>query len=103
MVGAIEGRGRFSRPRAWRPSRREVLQSAAACGGIWGLCWGGPATCATAAEGDVPGPLQAFVRIDADNRTSLVIPASEMGQGVSTALAMILAEELDLDWRLVDV
>jgi isoquinoline 1-oxidoreductase subunit beta len=39
----------------------------------------------------------AFIRIDADGRTTLVMPQVEMGQGVYTAIAMILAEELDAD------
>ena len=32
---------------------------------------------------------------------TLVIDKSEMGQGINTALAMILAEELDLDWKKI--
>jgi isoquinoline 1-oxidoreductase beta subunit len=39
----------------------------------------------------------ALIRIDASGRTTLVMPQVEMGQGVYTAIAMILAEELDAD------
>jgi isoquinoline 1-oxidoreductase beta subunit len=39
----------------------------------------------------------AFIRIDETGKTTLVIPQAEMGQGVYTAIAMILAEELDAD------
>jgi isoquinoline 1-oxidoreductase subunit beta len=39
----------------------------------------------------------AFIRIDASGHTTLVMPQVEMGQGVYTAIAMILAEELDAD------
>src|SRR6201995_3521444 len=39
----------------------------------------------------------AFIRIADDGRTTLVIPQVEMGQGIYTALAMILAEELEAD------
>src|SRR6201990_636633 len=39
----------------------------------------------------------AFIRIDDGGRTTLVMPQVEMGQGIYTALAMILAEELDAD------
>jgi len=42
--------------------------------------------------------INAWVRIAADDSATLVIDKSEMGQGISTALAMILAEEMDLDW-----
>jgi isoquinoline 1-oxidoreductase beta subunit len=40
----------------------------------------------------------AFIRIDQAGHTTLVMPQVEMGQGVYTAIAMILAEELDADF-----
>jgi isoquinoline 1-oxidoreductase subunit beta len=43
----------------------------------------------------------AFIRIDRSGRTTLVMPQVEMGQGVYTAIAMILAEELDADFGKV--
>src|SRR5580704_6151907 len=43
----------------------------------------------------------AFIRIAEDGRTTLVMPQVEMGQGVYTALPMILAEELDADFSQV--
>src|SRR5882757_4711692 len=39
----------------------------------------------------------AFIRIDPEGKTTLVMPQVEMGQGVYTSIAMILAEELDAD------
>jgi isoquinoline 1-oxidoreductase beta subunit len=39
----------------------------------------------------------AFIRIDETGRVTLVMPQVEMGQGVYTAIPMILAEELDAD------
>src|ERR1700742_2512055 len=39
----------------------------------------------------------AFIRIDPAGKTTLVMPQVEMGQGIYTAVAMILAEELDAD------
>jgi isoquinoline 1-oxidoreductase beta subunit len=39
----------------------------------------------------------AFIRIDGTGRTTLVMPQVEMGQGVYTSIAMILADELDAD------
>ena len=47
--------------------------------------------------------LNIWVKIAADNRTTAILPHAEMGQGVHTALAQMLADELDADWRLVDV
>jgi isoquinoline 1-oxidoreductase subunit beta len=43
----------------------------------------------------------AFIRIDNAGKTTLIMPQVEMGQGVYTAVAMILAEELDADFAQV--
>jgi isoquinoline 1-oxidoreductase subunit beta len=43
----------------------------------------------------------AFIRIDEAGNTRLVMPQVEMGQGVYTSIAMILAEELDADFAKV--
>lgn len=43
----------------------------------------------------------AFVRIERDGRVIVTINRLDFGQGVHTALPMILAEELDADWALV--
>jgi len=54
-------------------------------------------------EERTPNPFDAWVRITPDDRVTLVLGKSEMGQGVFTALPMILAEELSLDWKQVHV
>jgi len=43
----------------------------------------------------------AFIRIDQMGRITLVMPQVEMGQGIYTGVAMILAEELDADLKQV--
>ena len=43
----------------------------------------------------------AFVQIDKDGTTTVTINRLDFGQGVQTALPMILAEELDADWSKV--
>jgi isoquinoline 1-oxidoreductase beta subunit len=43
----------------------------------------------------------AFIRIDEAGNTRLVMPQVEMGQGVYTSIAMMLAEELDADFAKV--
>ena len=48
-------------------------------------------------------PFDAWVRITPDNRVTLILGKSEMGQGAMTALPMILAEELSVDWNQVKV
>src|SRR6266436_6736626 len=45
-------------------------------------------------EKKTPNPFNAWVRITPDNRVTLILGKSEMGQGAMTALPMILAEEL---------
>ena len=47
--------------------------------------------------------LNGWVKIGADDSVGIVICKSEMGQGVLTGLAMLLAEELDADWARVKV
>jgi isoquinoline 1-oxidoreductase beta subunit len=48
-----------------------------------------------------PKALNAWVRIASDDSVTIFIDKSEMGQGVVTSLAMLLAEELDFDWKKV--
>ncbi|MBY0380430.1 MAG: molybdopterin-dependent oxidoreductase [Xanthobacteraceae bacterium] len=89
-----------------RPSRREVLTGALAGGFVFAFHLP-----VQAANGPAPNePIQppdstqgklapnAFIRIDPAGKTTFVMPQVEMGQGVYTSLAMILAEELDADF-----
>jgi isoquinoline 1-oxidoreductase beta subunit len=52
-----------------------------------------------------PEPFQPnlFIRINPDGTTTMIIHRSEMGQGVRTSLAMILADELEADWSTVRI
>ncbi len=47
--------------------------------------------------------LTVWLRLTPDNLATVVVPHCEMGQGTHTALAMMLAEELDADWGLVRI
>lgn len=49
----------------------------------------------------VDANLNAWIRIAPNGVVTLRMGAAEMGQGVYTSLPMILAEELDCDWRMV--
>ena len=53
-------------------------------------------------QGDIA--LNGWIKIAADGAVVMAMPRSEMGQGVHTSLAMLVAEELDVRWgREVDV
>lgn len=45
----------------------------------------------------------AFLRIAPDGKVRVIVGKAEMGQGVYTAIAMLLAEELDADWSKISV
>jgi isoquinoline 1-oxidoreductase subunit beta len=45
--------------------------------------------------------INAYVTIGTDDSITIMCPTSEMGQGVLTALPLIVAEELDADWSKV--
>ena len=47
--------------------------------------------------------LTTWLRIAEDNTVTVIVPHSEMGQGVHTSLPMMAADELDADWNLVKV
>ena len=84
-------------------SRRDFLKSGAALGGglviacylpQLGSAWGGDATAFSP---------NAFLRIAGDGTTTVIVGKAEMGQGVYTSLPMLVAEELDCDWRKIRV
>jgi isoquinoline 1-oxidoreductase subunit beta len=86
------------------PSRRAVLKAGLAGGFIFAFHL--PLRAANEPEQPPNGTAaefapNAFIRIDHSGKTTLVMPQVEMGQGVYTALAMILADELDADFSQV--
>ncbi|QJP13774.1 xanthine dehydrogenase family protein molybdopterin-binding subunit [Starkeya sp. ORNL1] len=81
-----------------KASRRSFLKGAAAISGA--LVIGvhlDPTKAFAAAPNDPPMP-NAFVRIAPDNTVTVLSKHLDMGQGVSTGLTTIVAEELDADW-----
>ncbi len=106
----------------FRPGRRAFLKAGAVAGG--GLLIGfhlplanraGEAEAAanefvpTAMDGGSAGNAgavfrpNAWIRIDANDTVTLRVASSEMGQGVYTAIPMLLAEELECDWARIKV
>src|SRR5258708_30062406 len=58
-----------------------------------------PGTPLAAAPGETA--LNGWVKVSADNIVTVVMSQAEMGQGVHTGLAMLLADEMDADWNQV--
>jgi len=48
-------------------------------------------------------PFVAYVHVKPSGEISLIVAKSEMGQGIRTGLAMVLAEEAEVDWNAVSV
>lgn len=90
-------------------SRRSFLVSGAVLGGglLVGINFlaGNPRQAAKAhlIENDQESLLTTWLKIDTDSTATIFVPHSEMGQGVLTGVAMMLAEELDADWDKVVV
>lgn len=81
-------------------TRRTFLRaSTTATGGfLLSFAWAPPVAFARA-----PLHPNGYVRIDADGRITIWSKNPDMGQGVKTALPMVLVEELDADWAAVTV
>jgi len=85
-------------------TRRNLLIAAGVGGGLaigWAVWPRRPALVWTAGEGEQM--INAFVKIGADGRVTVAVPQAEMGQGIWSGLAQIVADELGADWRTVAV
>ena len=56
-----------------------------------------------AAKGGTEAAVDAFVHVGGDDRITLLMHKAEMGQGIYTSLAQLIAEELECDWTQIDV
>lgn len=52
---------------------------------------------------DVAFAPNAFLRIGSDNTIKVLLAHAEMGQGIWTTLTMMIAEELDADWKTITI
>jgi len=86
-----------------RPSRRHFLKSAAAVTGGLVIGFWLPERGGRAFAQGAPKPVHpnAFLRIGKDGTVTVVVKHLEFGQGVTTSLPMLLAEELECDWTKV--
>jgi isoquinoline 1-oxidoreductase beta subunit len=88
-------------------SRRAFLAGSAAAGGGLLIGLSLPSGLRRIVAQEPPPPAapkivpNAFIRIAPDDTVTILLKHSEMGQGVSTSLPMVVAEELECDWRRV--
>lgn len=88
-------------------TRRGLILSGAAISGGLIIGYGyialddGDATDKFATQGDNANALNAWLKITPEGEVICGIHRAEMGQGITTTLAMLLAEELDADWSKV--
>jgi isoquinoline 1-oxidoreductase subunit beta len=87
--------------------RRDFLKTSVVAGGALVVAFHTPVksgralAAATNTAVDEKFPPNAFVKIEPDNSITIQINKLEMGQGVNTSMAQLIAEELDADWNLV--
>lgn len=81
-------------------SRRDLLTAGAAALVVpFAFTPGGKGAMAANTPG--AGQIGAYIKIDAANNVTVVLGASEMGQGILTGLSQLVAEELGLWWSQV--
>jgi isoquinoline 1-oxidoreductase subunit beta len=81
-------------------TRRVLIEASLSIGGALLVGFRVPSAGAAAGEKRLFAP-NAFIRIDSKGKITLIMPQVEMGQGIYTAIAMILAEELDAAFEQV--
>jgi len=81
-------------------SRREFIAAGVAAGA--GLVIGFYLPHGSNGGGEEFSP-NAYLKITPENKVIVVVARSEMGQGVRTSLPMILAEELEADWKQIQI
>ena len=91
-------------------NRRSFLQVSGAAGGgmILGFSWLASCTPLPNAEVGITMPeswmeINAFLKIGENGVVTIMSPNPEIGQGVKTSMPMLIAEELDIDWKKVVV
>src|SRR5580698_161028 len=85
------------------PSRRFVLKAGAAAGGGLLLSLHLPSLARASADASGNFEPNAFLRIDPHNTITLILPHTEVGQGIYTSAAMLMGEELEIGLDQVQI
>jgi isoquinoline 1-oxidoreductase beta subunit len=99
-AGAMDGPGQGGQGARGGMSRRSFLKTAAVAGGglVLGFYVSGGNRFALAQQAKPVSAPNAFLHIAPDDSVTVMVNRLEFGQGVQTALPMLIAEELDADW-----
>src|SRR5881628_108722 len=84
-------------------TRREFLETAAVAGAGLVIGFHIPAGARFGPTPAAPFTPNAWLRINPDESVLVMVDRSEMGQGVTTSLPMLLAEELEADWSKIRI
>jgi isoquinoline 1-oxidoreductase beta subunit len=90
--------------------RRGFLKLSAIAGGglVLSFYLGSSSRAAGASTSDAAGTADGFapnvfLRIGADGKVTIMSKVPEIGQGIKTSLPMVIAEELEVDWKTVTI
>ncbi len=85
-------------------SRRSFLRTSAVGGAFMlGMSAQGALAAAAGAAATPEFTPNAFIRIGRDGRVTLISKQPEIGQGIKTSLPMVIAEQLEVDWKDVRI
>ncbi|HKT75149.1 MAG TPA: molybdopterin cofactor-binding domain-containing protein, partial [Sphingobium sp.] len=103
-MGCAERKQADRRDKAKGFDRRTLLVGAGATAGLL-MAWAAWPRTYRPNLNIAPGEtaFNAFLKIDKSGQIVVIVPQAELGQGVTTLLPQILADELGADWRTIGV
>jgi len=84
-------------------NRRDFIRISTLAGGGLVLGFELLSSCAPKKTEGKSVDLNAFVKIDENGQVTIMSPNPEIGQGIKTSLPMLVAEELDVDWKDIQI
>lgn len=86
------------------PSRRSFLKAGVVAGAGLVIGWHLPSGRITSAQAAEAGsPFEGYIRISPENKVTVLAAHLDMGQGIYTGTATLVAEELEADWSQMEV